>query len=163
MVTLNNSTITTTGNQARGVFALDSSTVTLDNSSIDTSGENANGVYARNNSVVDILNGSAITTTGDFARGVRAEDSVMVTLENSSVSSLLSDEVLAQTFAGSDTLFVQIIDNTLQSGAGTIVLDNSAGGTLTVQKFSNLAELALSNGIPDANITESGMINYVVP
>ncbi len=55
---------------------------------------------------------------------------------------------------GPPTMCVNINGNTLQSGAGTISLDETAG-TMTVTQASTAA-MAAANGIPAGNVTSSG-------
>ena len=63
--------------------------------------------------------------------------------------------------AAGSSMCANITGNTLQSGSGTITVDETAG-TLTVTQ-SGAAALASANGIPSGNVTVSGAVAFNGP
>ncbi|HSG70253.1 MAG TPA: right-handed parallel beta-helix repeat-containing protein [Planctomycetaceae bacterium] len=205
---LSGSSITSTatgldGDRAYGILVEDLATVLIDNSSITTAGSGAAGIYwipnASGESWITVQNNSTITTTGDangsthpasaiFSEAFNVNHDSVLTVTDSTLStagidsealrlnlngtwtanitgttftSSMSDEILL-TPGVSGTMSMTIFDNILDGGSGTVVLDNSAGGTIEISgpMFMSLSDFAASNGIPDMNVTEMGTITY---
>ena len=154
---------------ANGIFAFNVTNSSVNNTSISTNGNNANGIRAVN-SQIEILNNTIDTTGGGSAAGVAFLNGsgavplseVDLLLSGNNITSALFDEIYVQTSANTDQILAEITGNTLDAGAGTIVLSNAPLGALTIQgpMFVSLADLAASNGIPNANVTEVGTIMY---
>lgn len=135
---------------------IDGGSGTISGNTIVTQGESSDGVEIRNSVVT--LTGNTITASGQNSRGVDVQDETTATISGNTIVAS-SDEIAAEVGAG-DLLAVTITSNILDAGAGSILLDNIAAGTITVRGFANAAELALGNGISDANVFEIGTITY---
>jgi hypothetical protein len=81
ILSLTDSTITTSGLLGNGVFLYDVGSGTLNNVNIGTTGENGRGVYARNFSTLT-MTGGTITTNGYGAYGITSDDHSNVTVNN---------------------------------------------------------------------------------
>jgi hypothetical protein len=156
---LNGSSIVTSGSNADGIFAAGSSMVTLDNSSITTNGNIADGIFAQNFSIVNVLDGSSIVTSGDDADGILARGSSTVKVEDSTIDASVGIGISAETFLMGDMLRVQILNNEITSGLASIVLNNGAGGTLTVFGAADATDLENQNTLNNG-VFETGTILY---
>lgn len=177
------STLSTQNEDSDGVRLSDSK-LTITGSSISTANSGAIAIDVSSNSMATILSNS-ITTTGDGAPAIRLDDSNgtitgntiltsglvsngITLLGNGDVSVIQNTitapegaEIFVRPDGLGDLLAVTINLNTLRSGMGTIVLDGTLGGTVTVRGFANAAALAIGNGIPEASVLRVGVINYV--
>jgi hypothetical protein len=71
-VNVSNSSVTTTGTSAYGVFNYLASNTNLTNVTVKTAGSNATGAFASGNGAAISLNGGSVSTSGDYALGLRA-------------------------------------------------------------------------------------------
>jgi Bacterial Ig domain/Calx-beta domain/Lamin Tail Domain len=122
-----------------------------------------NVLFSGNTVVNNSSSGSLETTV--FAR---AEDDVNFQLTVSGGNNLTNQGTLAEFTAraafpigAGDTMCLDMTGNTLNAGAGNIVLTEDAGSTLNVEQAS-AAALAAANGIPAGNVAVNGAPTFGV-
>jgi outer membrane autotransporter protein len=145
-ITLENSSITTSGVNAKGLHVLNAnSTIFGTNLTLTTSGVAASGAEADNGGLIE-LNGGTITTHGDEAFGLFGTDNGKVTAGGMTISTAGADAygAFAQT-GGTLTLNPGIVIQT--SGKGSYGLYALNGGSIT------------GNGV---NVTTSGGLGVLL-
>lgn len=164
-VSIDNSEIIVAGDDSLGVLGIEFSTVSITGgSTITTNGMTSPAVIRFGGSLVEIFDSNLRTTnTGSFGVYVLGGgNGRLFRLVNSSVTSEMDLEILAEGSSFTD-LEYEIYGNSLQSGAGTVTLQDFAFGTLEIYGpgFGSLADFAASNGIAAGQVTQIGTISFL--
>jgi outer membrane autotransporter protein len=155
-----NSTITTTGNDAIGVSALHSGTITSNNTSIITTGSNSYGAVASDGGSIELTAGK-ITTQGNQAHGLQSQD------EDSSITAIGLDIIVNGLGDQTFTFGAHATDNGLitlnggsimTSGNDAIGVSASYGGKITSNNTLITTTGSKSHG---AVVSDGGEINLI--
>ncbi len=109
---------------------------------------------------INIMGGSIAETSGNPTPAIKVEDtpsSLEFILHNTTLTGSVDDELRVVSDTG--PLCVSMSGNTLDAGSGAIDFDQAPTGTISVVQ-GDAAILAAVNGIPPANVLESGTIGY---
>ena len=171
-ITLNGTTISTSGQQAIGAAAALGATVELNNSPITTSGSGSVGIYTERAGILN-FNGAAagtdIKTGGDNAHGVQATSSGVITVNNAVVTTSGANAVgmfandAATTITGQPTYGGQgktVINATASTvsttGTGGHGVYATQGGIANLNKVGVTTTGANAHGL---NVDNFGIVN----
>lgn len=130
-LTLNKTSITTTGSNAHGLYAMTGGQLTFNNAEISTAGSDSHGAYANGAGSAININDSSINTMGSAAGAVYASNGATVNLKNTDLStSVNSHYVLRATGEGSTVNFDTGSITTQNTGNTVQALD---GGQLNIR------------------------------
>ena len=163
VLTLTNSTISTTGQGAYGVYAGPNSTTTITGGSISTSGDGAHAIYASGAGANVAANGVAISTSGAAAFGAYVSGGASLSLgANTSITTTGAGSIGVNVSGAGST--ATIADNVAISvGAGSLALSADSGGAIVTKGALTLRSagtaLFLSGGASTGTITFGGPLN----
>ncbi len=143
-LTISGSNITTSGEKAQALYAMSGGNMTVDNSTIAATGHMSQAVLATGAGTVININNSKLSTSGSSSEAVYAQKGATINVTNSDIFTNRINSYGLRTFdAGS----------TINFDGGTIT---TTGSTPTVQAYSADSQINVRNAT--INTSQSGLV-----